>query len=150
MSTESKKEEADKDEYDRFLDEIKKKIPETDELYDSTLTLASVRPSSIKDADPNAILIEAQELDKRERIGDALHKFRKAALSAFYNGSGDMDKFWDAYAEFLSRNEGLSHFYSKELKAYERVKKREDIMQILINTYGDFIKAPVEVGKKKS
>jgi len=149
MSTE-KKEEADKDEYDRFLDEIKKKIPDTDELYDSVLTLATVRPSSIKDADPNAILIEAQELDKRERIGDAFHKFRRAALSAFYNKSENMQKIWNAYAEFLGRNEGLAHFHSKDLEAYERVKKREDIMQILINTYGEFIRAPVEISKKKS
>ena len=149
MSTE-KKEGISTNECDRFSTELMKRIP--DEYFRNLVssTFAIVYPSNIKDIDPNTILVEANKLENEGKIGDAFLKYRVAAFTAFYKKLENGQTFWEAYTGFLSRNKNMAKWHSKDIDAYKEVSQNQDIMQILINTYGEFIRAPVEISKKKS
>jgi hypothetical protein len=135
-------------ECENFLAELRRRIQDND-LYNIVCSSFAIIPSKVKDADPDKLRKEAEEFEKREMIGNALHKFRAAAHTAFYRESVNVNDIWTAYGSFLKKHEELGKHYLGDITAYETLSKRSTEKQIIIGTYKDFLRSP-EAGKKKS
>ena len=139
------------DDRGNFVNELREKISD-ESLFNLVCESFSISPLKIKDKDPKELLKEAKDLENNGRIGHAVHKYREAALVAFYQRSQDLQTFWDAYAGFLGRqpkeNRPMFECYSKDINAYNEIKN-SDVMQILIGTYEKAVQNLIPTAKTK-
>lgn len=131
----------------RFSDEIDSKIP--DEYTRNLVSSFVVRSSDIKSINPNEKLEEAEKLRKEGKFSQAAQSYRNAALASFYQKSDDTQKYWEAYESFVGKHNLSSDWYSESIKAYNELRKKEDIIKILTDTYENSIRVSAEAEKKK-